>query len=87
MNQSVTKVELKHAINTGISWGCIGEGMVPFFEEQSARLEYRKSIDEWSNMDEMEKALVIAVRRINIASKNIGVEAEIESSKASKGKR
>lgn len=64
----------------------IGDGMVPTFEEQIARLERNYSINDWLELDSMEKAIIVAVRRIDIAMKNLQTEAEIQHAnrKASK---
>ena len=55
--------------------------MVPLFEEQIARLERNYSIDEWLKLSEMERAMVIAIRRIDNATKSIQAEAEIKEMK------
>jgi len=77
INESVTDIELTYGVSAGIQWGAIGVGMVPIFEEHSARLERGYTIDNWRALDSMERAIVIAVRRVDIASKNLQAEAEI----------
>ena len=84
VSQSITKIELKHSVHTGISWGCIGEGMVPIFEEWSVRLERGKSLEEWNAIDPLERAVIIAMRRIDIAAKNIHTASEIDSQRKPK---
>lgn len=55
--------------------------MVPIFEEHAARLEKNYKLREWYELDSMERAMIIAVRRIEIAAKNQQTEAEINKSK------
>jgi hypothetical protein len=55
--------------------------MVPIYEEHSARLERNISIKDWYAMEAMERAMVVAVRRIDISMKNHQAEAEIAQSK------
>ena len=59
----------------------LGNGMVPIYEEHTARLERGLSIETWSGMSEMEKAMLIAQRRISIQVQNLQTEAEIRKSK------
>lgn len=71
-------------------WGSIGPGMVPIFEEQIARIESKFTMLEWSKLDRIEKAMIIAVRRVDTASKNLQMEAEMRDIKRrtpTKGKR
>lgn len=65
----------------------IGDGMVPTFEEQIARLERNYSVEDWLRLDGMEKAMIIAVRRIDIAMKNLQTEAEIKAANRKAGAR
>lgn len=51
--------------------------MVPVQEEHEARLAYGIRLDNWMQMDVMEKALIVASRRNQIAMRNINSEAEI----------
>lgn len=68
-------------MSAGIRWGALGIDMVPTFEEHIARLEKNYKIQEWYDLEEMERAMIIAVRRIDIASKNQQSEAEIHKAK------
>lgn len=56
-------------------------GMVPVFEEHSARLERGIGLEDWYRMDVDERALVIAHRRIRNQAENLQAEAEIRKSK------
>lgn len=53
-------------------------GLVPLYEEHESRLERGIDIEEWMAMDEREKALLIAARRIRIAIHNLQEEAQIK---------
>lgn len=59
----------------------LGENMVPLFEEHEARLERNISLKAWGTMPGMEKALIVAHRRIKIAMQNLQTEAEIRKAK------
>lgn len=52
-------------------------GLVPIYEEHEARLERGIEVRAWMEMDETEKALIIAARRTHIAIRNLQAEAEI----------
>lgn len=78
---NVTKVEVETSVNTGIRWGTISNDYVPFFEEQISRLERGYSVSAWLDLEPLERAMVIAVRRIDNAMKNIQAEAEIRAMK------
>lgn len=82
--ESVTKAELTHSVATGIRWGALGTGMVPVFEETSARIEKHLTLGQWAALDPMEKALIIAQRRIDNAIRNIQNEAEMRAAKKRK---
>ena len=69
------------SISAGIQWGSIGAGMVPTFEENSARLERGYTLEAWSKLDRTEKAMIIAIRRIGNAMSNLQTEAEVRASK------
>jgi predicted GTPase len=56
----------------------IGIDMVPLQEEHEARLERNIRLADWGAMDVMEKALIIASRRIQTAIRNLNTEAEIK---------
>lgn len=77
-DESITRIELQDGISAGIRWGSIGPDMVPIFEEQAARLERNYTLQQWADLEPMEKAIVIAVRRIDMAAKNLQIEAEIK---------
>lgn len=77
----MTHIELDDAVSAGIKWGSIGIGMVPMFEENSARLERGYTLEAWSQLDSMEKAMIIAIRRIGNSMSNLQTEAEIRASK------
>lgn len=78
----VTTIEPDKPISTGIRWRRIAAILVPQFEEHSARLERGISLRQWyDEMDEMERAIVIAVRRLQTASDNIVTEAQTAAAK------
>lgn len=77
----VTKVETS-GVSVGIRWGALGADMVPILEETSARLSQRYTVDEWSRLDPMEKALIIAEKRVHNAIQNIQSEAEMRKIKS-----
>jgi len=56
--------------------------MVPIFEEHMAREEKKLTMKEWYALEPMERAIIIAVRRISNAAKNHQAEAEIKANKA-----
>lgn len=90
VRESVTKFESEYAISAGVMWGAIGADMVPLFEEHTARLERNYSLAAWYALDPMERALVVAARRIDIATRNQQSDAEIRQAKidaARQGKR
>ena len=55
--------------------------MVPLYEEHEARLERGIGLEAWAAMEEGEKALIIASRRIRLAVHNLQEEAQIEQAK------
>lgn len=73
----VTEIEPEHGIYTGIHLQQIGLDVVPVHEEHEARLERGISLADWGRMETMEKALLIASRRIRMAVQNINTDAEI----------
>lgn len=81
LRETVTRFELDNAVSAGVTWGSLGADMVPLFEEHSARLERGYTIDQWYALDAMERAMVVAHRRIDIASKNLQADAEIRDAK------
>lgn len=74
-------MELQNGISAGIQLRALGSGLVTLQEEHTTRLERGISIQAWADMPEMEKAMVVAVRRNTIAMRNLQTEAEIEQSK------
>lgn len=78
MYQPVTKIELKHGVNAGVTVRSLAAGIVPVHEEHEARLERGIGLETWMKMDEREKALIIASRRIRIAIHNLQEEAQIK---------
>ena len=73
----VTAVELEYAVYSGAKLKILAEGMVPVFEEQETRVERGLSLEAWGAIPLYEKALIIAIRRTNIALQNLQNEAEI----------
>lgn len=55
--------------------------MVPVHEEHEARLERGIGLTEWSQMPLMEKAMIVANRRIRNAIANIQTDTEIRRAK------
>lgn len=88
VEENITRIELEHGISAGIRMGSLGSDMVPLFDEHAARLSQKMSMNEWYAMDRMERAVVVAVWRIDQAMRNHQAEAEIAQSKRSmhKGK-
>lgn len=80
-DESVTRIEIDAGVSAGIRWGSLSSEMVPIFEEQAARLERGFSQEAWLALDPIERALIIAIRRIDNAMKNIQAEAEIREAK------
>lgn len=89
VDENITRIELDHGVSAGIRLGSLGPDMVPMFEEHIARLERGISLDAWYALPPMERAMVIAVRRLDNAMKNLQTEAEIKHSKRNmpRGKR
>lgn len=83
----VTSVELDHAVRSGAELRSLAPGMVPLYEEHTARLEAGLRLNDWQEMDEIEKALIIAARRIRIALENLQAEAQIKAAKVKGAKR
>jgi len=79
---NITGIELEHGISAGIRWRSIDRDMVPIFEEHTAREEKKLTMKEWYSLEPMERAIIIAVRRIANASRNHQAEAEIRANKA-----
>lgn len=81
LQESVTRIEVDDVVSAGIMWGQIGPDVIPIFEEHSARLERGFTMKEWYDMPPMERALVVAVRRVDNASKNLQAEAEMKAAR------
>lgn len=81
IRENVTRFESENSVSAGITWGAIGPGMVPIFEEHSARVERNYKLTEWYELDPIERAMVVAMRRIDIAAKNLQMDAEIRHAK------
>lgn len=77
MNTPVSRIELEHGVSAGVRLKAYGEGMVPLYEEHEARLERGISLEAWYAMEEMEKALIVASRRIRFMLHNLQEEAQI----------
>ena len=86
---NLTSIELDDAINAGIRLKKLGVDMVPFFEEHTARLERNYSIEAWYALRPMERALIVAQRRLDNAMKAHQNQAEAKRMKqqAKKGAR
>jgi hypothetical protein len=67
-------------VNAGINLHSLGNGLVPVFEEHEARLEAQYEMDKWYDLSPMERAFIVAHRRLRIAMKNLQSEAEIRKS-------
>lgn len=82
-------MELENAVNAGISWRLLSVGLVSPFEEHLARLERNLTMREWYGMSETERAMIVAVRRVEKASEGHQTDAEIRKMKAEskKGRR
>lgn len=77
--EDIAHVELERSVSAGIKWGTLGTDMVPLFEEHIARMERNITLSQWFTMEPLERALIIATRRIDIAVKNHQTEAEIKN--------
>lgn len=87
VREPVTHVELDHAISAGITWGALGPDMVPIFEEHATRMENKYTLEAWYALPAMERALAVALRRIDMASKNLQSEAELRDAKRNAKKK
>lgn len=77
----ITQVEIENSVSAGIQLNVYCPGVVPFYEEHEARLERGIGLSAWAEMDPLEKALVIAMRRSRIAQQNLQADAEIRNAK------
>ena len=59
----------------------MSQDFVPLYEEHSARIEAHYGIKDWYELDPMERAVIIAVRRIGNAMTNLQMEAEMKAAK------
>lgn len=82
LRENVTKIETENSVSAGVTWGSLGPDMIPLFEEHSTRLERDYTIEQWYQLDPIERAMAVAMRRIDIASKNLQSDAEIRKAKA-----
>jgi len=87
VNAPVSRIELEHGVSSGVSLRSYGKGMIPIYEEHMTRLERGIGLDAWSEMEEMEKALIVASRRIRIAMHNLQEEAQIKKSERDSKRR
>ena len=87
VDESVTKIEIENQVHAGIRWRSLDAGMVPIFEEHSARLERGYTMSAWYALDPMERAVVIAQRRLENASRNIHNDAQAAQMKKNQNKR
>lgn len=71
---------MDHGISANLWLSSFSPGLVPVYEEHSARLERGINLDSWANMQVEEKALIVAIRRTKRAEENLLAEAEIEKS-------
>jgi hypothetical protein len=69
-------VELEDPVYSGVKLKSLIEGMVPVYEEQAARAQRGISMETWAAMPLHEKAMIVALRRIEIAMANLHSEAE-----------
>lgn len=81
----ISLVEPENGVNAGIFYKRIAPGVVPPQEEHEARLERGIKLEVWLRLDEMERALIIANRRLRNAQANLQADAEIRAAKR-KGK-
>lgn len=77
----MTRIEPVNTVSAGIRWGAVSDQFVPLYEEHAARIEAHYSIDAWYALDMMERAIVIAIRRIGNAMTNLQMEAEMKAVK------
>lgn len=87
VREPVTRVELDHAVSAGITWGALGSDMVPIFEEHATRMENRLTMNDWYALEPMERAMAVAFRRIDMASRNLQSEAELRDAKRNAKKK
>lgn len=81
VSYSVERIEFENTLSAGIQWRSLWKGQVPIFEEHQARLERGYSLEAWYALPYMERALVVAARRLDQASKGHQNDAEIAKMK------
>ena len=86
IRDSVTRLETD-GVSAGIRWGALGVEMVPIFEETTVRIDQRYTTGEWAQLDPMEKAIMVAQKRISNAIQNIQSEAEMRRMKHQQRKK
>jgi hypothetical protein len=89
IDESVTRIELNETVSAGIKWRKLDTGMVPIFEEHTVRMERGYSLEAWYSLNPMERAIVVAQKRLENSMKNLQSEAEAKHAKkqAQKGSR
>lgn len=75
----VTKINLEHGVNSGVTLAPLVNGLVPIYEEHIARLDRGIGLNAWGEMSVEEKAMIIAMRRVTISMQNLQNEAEIKA--------
>jgi hypothetical protein len=68
-------------VSAGISLRSISQNTIPIFEEHMARLRSENSVEHWMEMSQTEKAMIVALYRIDNAMHGHQSEAEIAMSK------
>jgi len=53
--------------------------MVSLFEEHQTRVENHFSLENWGKIEPIERAMMVALRRIKIQMENLQAEAEIKN--------
>lgn len=60
----------------------LAKGLIPVYEEHSARISNSMSLNEWDELPYMERAIIVAMYRIKNSIGNLKAEAEIRESDA-----
>lgn len=81
MEYNVSDIAPENGIHTGVLWRSYGNGLVPIYEEHSARLSKNISLDTWMAMTGIERAFIVAMARIQNALENQRNEAEVQKAK------
>lgn len=82
---SITEVELEYGVSAGVFLRSFSEDMLPPYDEHLARIRAGKSLKEWQAMGRWERALTVAITRIDNAVQNHQAEAEIKNAKRNAG--